>query len=236
MKAILRSDVGRVRSRNEDAAIICDGFFAVCDGMGGHRAGDVASKTAADTLRAELSNKPFSIQNLLEAIRRANEKVYRLSHEEEHLAGMGTTLTAMLVEEEQVILAQIGDSRAYLFRGGVLRQCTHDHSFVAELVRAGTISYEDARTHPHKNLITRALGTNAHVEADLFEIGRRAGDRWLLCSDGLTDLVTDIEIQDILYQTESEEAADALLATALDRGGVDNITFLLIDDEGGVDA
>ena len=236
MKVIFRTDVGRVRSRNEDAAVIGDGFFAVCDGMGGHQAGDVASKTAADTIHAELSNKSFAIQNFLEAIRRANEKVYHLSRTEEHLAGMGTTLTAMLVEDEQVVLAQIGDSRAYLFRRGVLRQCTHDHSFVAELVRSGSLSYEDARTHPHKNLITRALGTSAHVEADVFEIGRRAGDRWLLCSDGLTDLVTDIEIQDILYEKKSEEAADELLTLALERGGLDNITFLLIDDEGGAAA
>lgn len=222
-----------MRRRNEDAAIIGDGFFIVCDGMGGHQAGDVASKIATETLQAELTSKPKSIQTLLDAIHRANEKVYLLSRSEKQLVGMGTTLTAMLVEDEQVVLAQIGDSRAYLFRGGVLRQCTHDHSYVSELVRSGSISREDARGHPQRNLITRSLGTDAYVEVDVFEIGRHAGDQWLLCSDGLTDLVLDIEIQDILCSLPLEQAADALLDTALARGGSDNITLLLIDDEGG---
>jgi len=233
MNAILRTDVGRVRSRNEDTAIIGEGFFVVCDGMGGHQAGDIASKIAAETLRAELSGKPKSVQTLLDAIRRANEKVYQLSRSERQFFGMGTTLTVLLIDDEQVILAQIGDSRAYLLRGGVLRQCTHDHSFVAELVRTGSLSKEEARSHPQRNLITRSLGTDAHVEADVFEIGRHVGDQWLLCSDGLTDLVTDIEIQDILYGFPSEQAANALVELALARGGSDNITLLLIDDEGG---
>lgn len=233
MKAILRTDVGKIRNRNEDAAIIGDGFFVVCDGMGGHKAGDVASRMAVDIINEELASKPRSIKTLLTAIHQANDSVYRLAQSDRQFLGMGTTLTAMLVDEDQVVLAQIGDSRAYLYRGGVLRQCTHDHSVVAELVRMGSLSKDEARAHPQRNLITRSLGTETHVEVDLFEIGRHKGDWWLLCSDGLTDLVSDVEMQDILYRASLEEAADALLALALARGGSDNVTLLLAHDEGG---
>lgn len=233
MRAILRTDVGRIRARNEDTAMIGNGFFVVCDGMGGHQAGDVASKMAVEIISRKLSSAPQTIPNLLHAIAAANEDVFNASKGDSRLSGMGTTLTAMLADEDQVVLAQVGDSRAYLYRGGVLRQCTHDHSVVAELVRSGTITKEQARLHPQKNLITRSLGTEPEVDVDLFEISRRKGDCWLLCSDGLTDLVTDAEMQNILYVTPLEKAADALLALALAKGGSDNITLLLVQDTGG---
>lgn len=236
MRAILRSEIGKVRDRNEDTAHIGNGFFIVCDGMGGHQAGDVASRMAVKIIAEGLSETPQTIKTLLSAIHQANDSVFRLAQSDRNLFGMGTTLTAMLTDDDQVILAQIGDSRAYLYRGGVLRQCTHDHSVVADLVRSGVLTKEQARVHPQRNLITRSLGTEARVEVDIFEVGRKKDDWWLLCSDGLSDLVSDIEMQDILFNTSLEAAADALIALALLRGGTDNVTLLLAHDEGGATA
>lgn len=233
MRSVLRTDVGRVRKVNEDAAYIGDGFCLVCDGMGGHRGGSVASNLAVDIIAAALSGNSPSVGTLLSAITRANEQVYQRAATERDLLGMGTTLTAFWVDGDQVILAQVGDSRAYLLRGGVLKQCTHDHSLVAELVRMGSITLEEARAHPQRNLITRSIGTTPHVEVDIFEFMRRPGDRWLLCSDGLTGHVEDAEIAKMLSIASLYQAADDLLATALYRGGTDNITLLLLEDEGG---
>jgi protein phosphatase len=201
--------------------------------MGGHRAGDVAAALAVDTVREHLSGQTPSVRALAEAIARANARVHARSAKERTLRGMGTTLTALWAAPGQVILGQVGDSRAYLLRAGALRQCTHDHSLVAELVRVGSITPEEARNHPHRNLITRSLGTEPRVEADLFEVDRRAGDRWLLCSDGLTTHVLDKEIQSLLSDLSLDQAADALLDLAMVRGGTDNITLILLEEEGG---
>lgn len=233
MKSLLRTDVGLVRKVNEDAAYIGEGLFILCDGMGGHQAGDVASKLTVDQISGSLQNQEPSVGVLLRAIARTNEYVCARARADVQLRGMGTTLTALWVSQEQVLIAQIGDSRAYLLRGGVLRQCTHDHSMVAELVRMGKLTQEEARIHPHKNLVTRALGTDLRVDADIFEIGRCAGDRWLLCSDGLNDQVTDAEIATLLANKTLYNAADALISLSLTRGAPDNITVIIIDDEGG---
>ncbi|MCL1964158.1 MAG: Stp1/IreP family PP2C-type Ser/Thr phosphatase [Firmicutes bacterium] len=235
MRTVLRTDVGKARKINEDAAYAGGSLCIVCDGMGGHQAGEVASNQAVDVITAALSSEEPSVCGLLDAVAKANEHVYRNSLSDKRLTGMGTTLTMLWMDAGQVILAQIGDSRAYLLRGGVLRQCTHDHSVVAEMVRMGSITPEEARTHPRRNLITRSLGTDPRVEADIFEVSRRPGDRWLICSDGLTDHVTDAEIAAILAGDNLYEAADTLLALALDRGGSDNITLILLEDEGGGD-
>lgn len=233
MKSLLRTDVGKVRKVNEDAAFIGSGLYILCDGMGGHQAGDVAANLAVDMLALSLQNAEPGIGVLLSSIAKANEKICQRSQEDKLLRGMGTTLTTLWVAEEQMLIAQIGDSRCYLLRGGILRQCTHDHSMVAELVRVGKLTVEEARVHPHKNLVTRALGTEPKVMADVFEITRQPGDRWLLCSDGLTDQVTDAEIASVLSGMSLYGAADRLMSMALDRGGHDNITLLIIDDEGG---
>lgn len=233
MKTALRTDMGRVRKINEDAACIGDGFYIICDGMGGHQAGDVASGLAVDVMHAELSGKPPSVGLLIASVARANERVWEQATKSKNLHGMGTTLTALCLDGEQCVIAQVGDSRAYLFRDGVLRQCTHDHSLVWELVRSGTITKEEARVHPRRNLVTRSLGTGAHMEPDIFEFSRRAGDRWLLCSDGLTAHVKDADIERVLGTGSIDEAADALLSMALAGGGTDNITLLILSDEGG---
>ncbi|MDR0897769.1 MAG: Stp1/IreP family PP2C-type Ser/Thr phosphatase [Oscillospiraceae bacterium] len=233
MKTIVRTDVGRVRRINEDVAYAADSLGIVCDGMGGHRAGDVAAALAVDTMLEHLSGQAPSVRILADAIARANEAVHDRSLRGRALRGMGTTLTALWMAPEQVILGHVGDSRAYLLRAGSLRQCTHDHSLVAELVREGSITPEQARNHPRRNLITRSLGVEPHVEPDLFEVDRCPGDRWLLCSDGLTNHVLDEEIESLLSDPSLDHAADALLDLALERGGSDNITLILLEEEGG---
>lgn len=236
MRSLLRTDVGRVRKNNEDAAFIGEGLYILCDGMGGHLGGEVASNLAVDVLSAALLGKEPNVGLLLSSISKANELICQRSVTDKALRGMGTTLTALWAAADQVLIAQIGDSRAYLLRDGILRQCTHDHSMVAELVRVGKLTPEEARVHPQKNLVTRALGTDSHVTPDIFEITRQAGDRWLICSDGLTDLVADKELASIMAGNTLYEAADILLGLALERGGIDNVTLLLIDDEGGGNA
>lgn len=233
MNSLLRTDIGRIRKTNEDAAFNGRGLYILCDGMGGHLAGDVAANLAVQILSEALQEHEPSIGLLLSSIQKANEAIYQKSITEKQCRGMGTTLTVLWTMDDQALIAQIGDSRAYLLRGGVLRQCTHDHSMVAELVRIGKLTAAEARVHPQKNLVTRALGTDPRAEADIFEITRHPGDRWLLCSDGLTDQVTDEEIAQIMSAHPADTAADTLVSLALSRGGPDNITLLLIDDEGG---
>jgi len=233
MKTVLRTDVGRVRKINEDATHIQDGFLIVCDGMGGHRAGDVAAILAVNIVREELSGKAPCVAALRSAVQKANEDIHQRAASCKNLYGMGTTLTALWMDRDAGLIAQVGDSRAYLYRGGELRQCTHDHSFVAELVRSGVLTKEEARTHPQRNIITRSLGTEPQVAVDIFEIGRKPRDRWLLSSDGLTDHVDDSEIEALLGGESLDDIADALLNLALSRGGIDNITLILAEDDGG---
>lgn len=233
MRTVMRTNVGRVRKVNEDAAYIGDTFCIVCDGMGGHKAGDVASNLAVDVVSLMLTGKEPSVGLLLKSVASANERVHKKAAEDPSLSGMGTTLTSLWIDDGQCIIAQVGDSRAYLLRDGSLRQCTHDHSLVAELVRTGAITQEEARVHPQRNLVTRALGTDSHVVPDIFEIAREKGDRWLLCSDGLTTHVPDAEICRLLQIESLYDAADALLEAALTGGGTDNITLVILHDEGG---
>ena len=166
----------------------------------------------------------------------ANAGVLQAASADESRRGMGTTLSALWADGESALLAQVGDSRIYLLRGGMLRQCTHDHSMVAELVRQGRLTPEEARVHPQRNLITRAVGTGRRVEVDFFEEPRHAGDRWLLCSDGLSNIVEDEEIAAVLSKYEGETAADELLHLAISRGAPDNVTLIVLDDETGGDA
>lgn len=233
MKAILRTDVGKTRTINEDAVFAGEGLYLVCDGMGGHQAGEIAAGMAVEVLSGALKKKRPGIRVLLSAVAEANARIFAHAGERTGLHGMGTTLTALWADERHVLIAQVGDSRAYLLRGGVLRQCTHDHSMVAELVRNGSITPEEARTHPQRNLITRTLGTQSKVDADVFEFARQQDDRWLLCSDGLTSMVSDAEIAAALSGAPLADAADRLLEQALARGGTDNITLVLLEDEGG---
>lgn len=224
------TDVGRARSANEDAYFRDDegGVFAVADGMGGHRAGDVASSTAVEAVEELLSEGA----SLVDAIVAANAAVFTRAQQNPEMRGMGTTVTAAQVADESALLAHVGDSRAYLLRDGQLTQITEDHSLVEELVREGRLSPEEAAVHPQRSIITRALGVDEDVEVDTYEIDLLPDDRIVICSDGLTSMVRDDEIVRILRaEDDPQVAADNLVEAANRAGGEDNITVLVIHAE-----
>jgi PPM family protein phosphatase len=219
------SDTGRKRRRNEDAYVATPPVFAVADGMGGPRAGEVASGLAAGAV--EVDNGGEGETRVVELIREANRRVYERSAEDASVSGMGTTMTVAVVGGDGVAIGHVGDSRAYLARGGVLRQLTDDHSLVAELVRGGKLSPEEAEHHPQRSVITRALGTDPDVDVDVFTITPEEGDVFLLCSDGLTTMVSDEAILRVLAeQRDLERAAKELVRLANHAGGEDNITVV----------
>lgn len=236
MAATLRTDIGKLRRQNEDAAWFDEdrAVFAVADGMGGHLAGEVASRMAIEAVqRMAQENACPGIAALREAVASAHEAI--LAHALDHIecAGMGTTLSVLWLGQNYAYIAHVGDSRIYRLREGSLTQITQDHSLVEELVRAGLITREQARTHPRRNIITRALGTHGENEPDLLVTDVRDGDLFLLCTDGLTGMVTDEEIERVLRESGMETAADTLLSLALDAGGRDNVTLILCAREGG---
>jgi len=220
------TDKGQVREGNEDAYLVEPPLYAVADGMGGHRGGEVASQLALETI-ADLFRK--GDVPLAEQVRQANRAVFERSGEDRSVAGMGTTLTAALVHGEQAHVLHVGDSRAYLLRAGAFRQLTEDHTLVNRMVKAGEITPQEAEVHPHRNVITRSLGTEADVEVDEQDVGLLDGDRLLLCSDGLTGMLSEGQIQAILEAaTSAQEAADRLVRAANRAGGVDNITVVVL--------
>jgi protein phosphatase len=231
------SDVGKVRTSNQDVAFESPDLFAVADGMGGHVGGEVAARVAVDALRAAFQRQP-SVEGLRRAVAEANRAVWRQSQAESGLRGMGTTLTATALVQEAdglqiAALANVGDSRAYVFSKGQVIQVTADHSLAEEKVRRGQLTEAEAAVHPHRHILTRALGVSSDVDVDLWELHLRDGDRILLCSDGLTNEVGDEEIGEILGSVEGpEEAAKALVQAALDHGGSDNVTCVVIDVAG----
>ncbi|MBR1408839.1 MAG: Stp1/IreP family PP2C-type Ser/Thr phosphatase [Clostridia bacterium] len=234
MTAAVRSDIGLIRTQNEDSAWYDEktGLFAVADGMGGHLAGEVASAMAVDAIRHMAEEKQkASFSALSDAFDKANAAI--LDHAEQHAEcrGMGTTLSVLWVLQEKALIAHMGDSRIYRLRDGKLEQVTRDHSLVQELVQAGIITKEEARVHPRRNIITRALGTEWDNQPDLILEDCRPGDCWLLCSDGLTGMVTDDAIADVLNRQAPEEAADTLVRLALEAGGQDNITLIICREE-----
>lgn len=228
------TDVGVVREANQDSVFAEEPLFAVADGMGGHQGGEVASAMALEVLDKTF-NKSNSKEDLLEAVRKSNAKVWDKAQLEESLNGMGTTITAMatVVDEdgnEVMAVVNVGDSRAYLLRDGELHQITTDHSFVEDLVQAGEISAEEAETHPKRNILTRAIGVEPTIEADIDLIPHKHGDRFLLCSDGLVREVADSAIAATLRKLKDpEEAAKDLVAQAKANGGSDNITVIVVD-------
>ncbi len=223
-----RTDVGRQRSANEDSLVVDPPLFAVADGMGGAKAGEVASAVAAEAVEgATESGEPVEAQ-LASIVRQANRRIYDLAVADESRRGMGTTLTLAKVHGDEVSLAHVGDSRAYRLRGGELEQLTRDHSLVAELERSGQITPEAAEHHPQRSIITRALGPEPDVEVDTYTLAGREGDLFLICSDGLTSMISDGEVGSILRSAGSlEEAADELVRAANQSGGKDNITVIL---------
>ena len=223
-----RTDVGRQRSANEDSLVLQPPFFAVADGMGGARAGEVASAIAAEAFEGASAAGEAAEAQLERILREANRRIYDLAVTDESRRGMGTTLTAAKVHDTEVSLGHVGDSRAYRMRDGELEQITRDHSLVAELERSGQITPEAAEHHPQRSIITRALGPEPEVEVDTYTLSARDGDLFLLCSDGLTSMVSDDELAAILRTAASlDEAADALIKAANQSGGKDNITVVL---------
>jgi serine/threonine protein phosphatase PrpC len=229
-----RTDVGRQRNANEDALVLSPPFFAVADGMGGAKAGEVASAIATEVFQGESDSGEPAEAQLARILRQANRRIYELAVADEAHRGMGTTLTAAKVTGDDVSLGHVGDSRAYRFRDGDLEQITNDHSLVAELERSGQITPEAAEHHPQRSIITRALGPEPDVEVDTYTLRGRPGDLFLLCSDGLTSMISDDELSSILGSATSlDEAADSLVRAANQSGGKDNITVVMFRLGGG---
>ena len=228
------TDPGKVRKNNEDSLLVGEGrdetLFAVADGIGGFEAGEVASSIAIEAFKELDPSSPLE-----DAIREANQRILATARGDEKLSGMGTTVVAMRFggtrEEPAAEISHVGDSRAYLLRGGDLKPVTEDHSLVAELVRSGDLTRAQASEHPQKNLITRALGAEEEVEADTIVLPVKPGDRLLLCSDGLSDMVPEPKMLDLLtaHPENTERTAHALVRAALDAGGADNITVVVVD-------
>ncbi len=224
------TDPGRKRRRNEDAYVIEPPLFAVADGMGGAQAGEVASRLAAAALK-ESGAETGGERRIVSLIQEANRRVYDRSNEDPNASGMGTTMTVALVEDGQVSFGHVGDSRAYLIRDGSMEQLTEDHSLVAELMRSGKLSPEEAESHPQRSVITRALGTDPDVDVDTFTIATRVGDLFLLCSDGLTTMLPNETILDVVerYRPDMNGALRALVSAANKGGGEDNITVIAFE-------
>lgn len=248
------TNVGRIRNQNEDCFIaekLGDwiGLFTVCDGMGGASAGETASATACSVYHSAMkssleawmeSTHPFTPPTakvckrlLVDAVNEANTAVYTLSKDDPALEGMGTTLVSLLIVNNTAYFVNVGDSRAYYFKDGTLRQITKDHSYVQYLVDMGMIQPDEAESHPHKNLITRSVGTSSEITPDLFALDLRQADVLLLCSDGLTNMVNEKEIAWVIADpnVEFSHKAERLVAKANSHGGTDNITALLVETQ-----
>jgi protein phosphatase len=227
------TDVGMVRQQNEDSYLAEENLYVVADGMGGHNAGEVASALAVTTLKAGARSGIDSVERFRELVQQANTAIYTASLDDSTQSGMGTTLTALSIvagEEPRVLVANVGDARTYLWRNGALTRLSVDHSYVQELVNEGIITPEEARVHPRRNIVTRALGIDRSVVVDVFSHLVRTGDRIVLCSDGLVDEVSDADIAVVLGQhSDPQDTAEALVMVANTAGGRDNTTVIVVD-------
>ena len=231
-----RTDIGCVRDHNEDSLVVAPPLYVVCDGMGGHAAGEVASELAVNVI-AERAPRHPDAEALGRAVEEANLAIVRAAREGVGREGMGTTCTAAMLENERLVIAQVGDSRAYLLHKGRLQQLTRDHSLMTDLIEAGKITPEEARVHPQRSVITRALGSDPRTTPDLFEINVETGDRLLLCSDGLSGMVEDDEIESLMARTSDPQRCAALLVNeAIAHGGYDNVTVVVADVTGFAEA
>jgi serine/threonine protein phosphatase PrpC len=231
-----KTDTGRQRRDNEDSAFARAPVFVIADGMGGAQAGEVASQIAVEAFQEELPQQGTPEERLADVAQAANRRIYDISRTEHERAGMGTTLTAVYVDDSSLAVAHVGDSRAYLFRDGELGLLTQDHTLVGELVKRGKLTEEQAAEHPQRSIITRALGIDAEVEVDTWTYSARGGDVVLLCSDGLTSMISEEQIADILAdETDLDVAAGRLIDGANEAGGRDNITVILfrLEEVGG---
>jgi protein phosphatase len=227
------TDVGMVRQQNEDAFHAEENLYIVADGMGGHNAGEVASALAVSTVRSGARMGIRTADQFRELVQQANTAIYTASLDDSTQSGMGTTLTGVAVipgEEPRILIANVGDSRTYLFRSGALTRLSVDHSYVQELVNEGIITPEEARVHPRRNIVTRAMGIDRFVQVDVFSHLVRTGDRLVLCSDGLVDEVADIDIARVLTEhSDPQDTAEALVLVANAQGGRDNTTVIVLD-------
>jgi protein phosphatase len=227
------TDVGMVRQQNEDSYLAEENLYVVADGMGGHNAGEVASALAVTTLKAGARSGIDTVERFRELVQQANTAIYTASLDDSTQSGMGTTLTALSIvagEEPRVLVANVGDARTYLWRNGALTRLSVDHSYVQELVNEGIITPEEARVHPRRNIVTRALGIDRSVVVDVFSHLVRTGDRIVLCSDGLVDEVSDADIAVVLGQhSDPQDTAEALVMVANTAGGRDNTTVIVVD-------
>lgn len=227
-----RTDVGCVREHNEDSLVVAPPLYVVCDGMGGHAAGEVASEIAVDVL-AQRAPRTADAAALGQAVEEANLAIIKAAREGVGRAGMGCTCTAAILDKERLVIAQVGDSRAYLVHHGRMQQLTRDHSLVTDLIEAGQITPAEARVHPQRSVITRALGSDPRTEPDLFELNVETGDRLLLCSDGLCTMLEDDRIEDILNSAaDPQRCAAQLVNEANSLGGYDNTTVIVVDVTG----
>ena len=227
------SDVGKVRAVNEDSVTVTDKVYAIADGMGGHAAGEVASRALIDTVNSFFAGRGELDEHILaEAVTEANRKILAMVREEPQLNGMGTTATLLTLTNDRACWAHVGDSRLYLCRCGELKQITRDHSYVEELVAAGSITHEEARLHPRKNLLTRAVGVRPTVKTDTGHLPVDEHDIFLLCTDGLTNMVTDNDIRDILTAPTDADPARELVERALAAGGLDNVSAIVVITDG----
>ena len=234
------TDVGRVRSNNQDQYLARDdmGLWAVADGMGGHSGGEVASQIACETLGQAFAD--HSVDGLIDAVEQANTAVFRAGADDPELTGMGTTVVALAVvehdDDEVLAIANVGDSRCYRYAAGELDQVTTDHSLVADLVREGSLSPEEAAVHPQRNIVTRVLGVYDSIPVDVFAVDPQHGDRYVLCSDGLFNEVPEPAIAAVLRRLrDPADAAEELVRLAVEGGGRDNVTVVVVDvvDDGG---
>jgi PPM family protein phosphatase len=231
------SDTGRKRRRNEDSYVIAPPLFAVADGMGGAQAGEIASRLAAAALEDTDPGAKSGPERVTSLIQEANRRVHERAVSDPATSGMGTTMTVALVEGTNVTFGHVGDSRAYRYRDGTIEQITEDHSLVNELLKSGKLSPEEAGTHPQRSVITRAVGTDPDVDVDSFTVEAEPGDVFLICSDGLTDMVRDDDILDVLekFHNDLDRATKSLVSAANRGGGEDNITVVAfeISEDGG---
>jgi serine/threonine protein phosphatase PrpC len=229
------TDPGRTRRHNEDSYVIEPPLFAIADGMGGAQAGEVASRLATAALK-EGQVDAGGEQRISDLIQAANRRVYDRSSSDPNTSGMGTTITVALVEDDHVAFGHVGDSRAYLIRDASMEQLTEDHSLVNELLKTGRLSREEAETHPQRSVITRALGTDPDVDVDTFSVRAENGDLFLLCSDGLTDMVSEESILDVVerHRDDIDGALRALVKEANRGGGQDNITVVAFEIANGM--
>lgn len=231
MKAVARTHIGRVRKSNQDSLLVlpesCP-IYAVADGMGGHLGGDTASRMAIEGLKALCGQTP-SPEAIVACYQKITKEIFLRQQQDESLSGMGTTLTMLWEAEKVIILGHVGDSRAYLLRAGQLYQMSNDHSLVQEMVRSGLLAREAAASYPYRNVITRAVGTEEKVLCDTAVYDKQPGDRWLLCSDGLSEYLDEGMLLDSMLLDDLEAAADRMIVSALEGGGRDNISLVLLE-------